>query len=285
MPIDESLYHPNFKWQGPLCIEQANYTCKHCGGKRGDKYTTEAGETDTVTIQACHVNHDPWNSDPELIALCEACHNRYDMPMRTKNQKRTKRLNKYVKELEAGAQIMPLSWPERSKPARGRLAAEIRYNEDGSYSFSGKEDDRYVSKILFPDSTAYFAWLSSLDSFHFEGRNGSFTARKESRKNKGNTIRREMYWSAYKKNDHKQLRRYLGITGKLSVKTLEDAAKHIADRCAQQEPRAKKPRKRPVPRAELMARIEERDKTIRQLEARVRELEQGLGTHQTDQAV
>lgn len=278
MPTDMSLYHPNFKWQGPQCIEQANYTCKHCGRERGQEYITQEGETYTIVIQAAHVNHDPWNPYPELMALCEPCHNQYDALMRGKNGSRTKKLGKYIKSLEAGAQLMTLTWPEKSKKApKGRLAAEIRYNEDGSYSFFAEEGDKYVGKIVFPNSTPYFTWLSNLSSFHFEGREGSFTARKDTRTNKDGTIRGQTYWSAYRKNDHKTLRKYLGMTGNLTIETLENAAKHLTNRCSSQETRVKPPRKRPEKRETLYAKIEARDKIIDQLQARVLELEQELG--------
>lgn len=276
MPTDKSLYHPNFKWQGPLCVEQANYTCKHCGRERGQEYTTQEGKIDAIVIQAAHVNHDPWNPHPDLMALCEPCHNKYDAPMRGKNQSRTKGLKKYITNLEAGAQLMPLSWPKRPKSLKGRLAAEIRYNEDGSYSFFAEEGDKHVDKVIFPNSTAYFTWLSNLQSFHFEGREGSFTARQETRKNKDSTTRGQMYWSAWRKKDYKQLRKYLGMTGNLSIETLENAAKHLAEKCASQGQIAKPPRKRPEKREILHAKIEARDAIIEQLQTRVLELEQEL---------
>jgi hypothetical protein len=267
MPVDKSLYHPNFKWQGPLCIEQANYTCKHCGRERGQEYTTQEGKIDTIVIQAAHANHDPWNPYPELTALCEPCHNKYDAPMRGKNQSRTKGLKKYITNLEAGAQLMPLSWPERTKPPKGRLASEIRYNEDGSYSFFAPEDDKYVDKVFSPDSTAYFTWISNLQSFHFEGRNGSFTARQETRQRGGT------YWFAYRRQG-KQFSRYLGTTGNLTIKHLEEKARVLTDLCNKQEQPAKLPRKQPEKREVLYARIEARNEIIEQLQARVLELEE-----------
>jgi len=281
MPIDKSLYHPNFKWQGPLCIEQANYTCKHCDRVRGQEYTTQAGEIDTIVIQAAHVNHDPWNPYPELMALCEPCHNQYDAPMRAKNGSRTKGLKKYITNLEAGAQLMPFTWPEKAKNPKGRLAAEIRYNEDGSYSFFAPEGDKFIDKVMFPDSTAYFTWLSNLSSFHFSGRNGHFTARQETRKNKSGKSRNQAYWSAYRKNNYKQLRKYLGMTGGLSIETLEKVAKHLTEACTLQEPKSKIPRKRPEKREVLYARIEEKDKIIDQLQVRILELEQELTVFNT----
>ena len=82
---------------------------------------------------------------------------------------------------------------------------------------------------ITPDSPEYFAWLSTLKSFHFEGREGRFTARLEKRKNKDGSTRE--YWSAYRKHNKKQLRRYLGQTSNLTIAALEEAAKHLTDVC------------------------------------------------------
>jgi len=74
---------------------------------------------------------------------------------------------------------------------------------------------------LAPDSPEWFAWLSRLDSFHFQGKYGHFTARQE-RKKRGNT-----YWYAYLKARRHRLKRYLGTTGKLTLAYLEQTASRL----------------------------------------------------------
>jgi hypothetical protein len=74
---------------------------------------------------------------------------------------------------------------------------------------------------LAPDSPEWFAWLSRLGSFHFQGKQGHFTARQE-RKQRGDT-----YWYAYLKAHQHRLKRYLGMTGKLTLAYLEQTATHL----------------------------------------------------------
>ena len=126
-------------------------------------------------------------------------------------------------------------------------------------------------EVIIPDfkadSPEYFAWIVGLTSFHFESRAGRFTARRETRKNKGDTIRRETYWSAYRKHNHKQLRRYIGTSDKLSIATLEDTARYLTDVCSALPAKVKTPRRRPVARAVLMARIDRLEAENQQLRA------------------
>jgi hypothetical protein len=68
------------------------------------------------------------------------------------------------------------------------------------------------------DSPEWFAWLSRLGSFHFQGKYGHFTARQE-RKQRG-----DIYWYAYLKARRHRLKRYLGTTGKLTLAYLEQIA-------------------------------------------------------------
>jgi len=150
-----------------------------------------------------------------------------------------------------------------------------------SYLFSDVEENDELTRKLKPDTPEYYAWLSGLQSFHFEGNEGRFTARRETRKNKGGEIREATYWSAYRRYNHKQLRRYIGTTDKLSVATLEDTARHFTDVCHSLPPKVKTPRKKPEKRETLYARIAirdrtiaERDKTIEDLQAQIAKQEQ-----------
>ncbi|SRR5258708_24894788 len=142
-----------------------------------------------------------------------------------------------------------------------RLINEIRLSRVGNYQL-WEEVDHVASdrRDLEPDSAEYFTWLASMKSFHFEGKEGRFTARLEKRKNKDGSTRE--YWSAYRKFNKKQLRRYLGQTDKLSIANLEDAAKSLTDVCTSLPTKVKQPRKKPVQRGVLLVKIAERDRTI-----------------------
>src|SRR6266566_9331010 len=114
-----------------------------------------------------------------------------------------------------------------------RLLNEIRLSELGNYQL-WEEVDRVTSfkHGLEPDTPEYFSWLTGLKSFHFSGEHGHFTARQDARGS-------QSYWTAYKKHNHKQLRRYLGSTSKLSIATLEDAARHLTGVCNSLPPKEK----------------------------------------------
>ena len=68
------------------------------------------------------------------------------------------------------------------------------------------------------DSPEWFAWLSTLPSFHFAGKQGSYTARKDQKK------RGAGYWYAYRKHQNKLLVSYLGTTNQLTLAHLEEGA-------------------------------------------------------------
>lgn len=148
-----------------------------------------------------------------------------------------------------------------------RLINEIKLGNYGNYQLWEEDSEwlPYSRHDLQPDSPEYFTWLSGLRSFHFEGKEGRFTARLESRKNKDGSTRE--YWSAYRKHNKRQFRRYLGQTSNLTIATLEAVAKHLADVCTSQPTKMPTPRKRPVPRSVLLAQIADRDRAIERLVA------------------
>src|SRR5260370_27868625 len=75
---------------------------------------------------------------------------------------------------------------------------------------------------LTPESQEWFAWLDSIPSFAFEGREGRFTARCETKQ------RGERYWIAYQRVEGKLLKRYLGRTCDLTATKLEETAGSIS---------------------------------------------------------
>jgi hypothetical protein len=68
------------------------------------------------------------------------------------------------------------------------------------------------------DTPEWFAWLSTLPSFHFAGKQGSYTARKDQKK------RGAGYWYAYRRHRNKLLISYLGTTDQLTLAHLEEGA-------------------------------------------------------------
>lgn len=119
MPIDKSLYHPNFKKRGPYCVKRAKYTCQECGVKKGTERIGKSGKPFKEQIHAHHINHDPWNPRAKLIALCTRCHLKADREHHTINKRRTY----YRKEYDAQIQIgqMTFNWKiKEQKRKRGK---------------------------------------------------------------------------------------------------------------------------------------------------------------------
>ncbi len=155
----------------------------------------------------------------------------------------------------------------------GRLDTEIKYSQGGYYLFYDTENDELVRKLK-PDTPEYFHWLASLKSFHFSGKNGHFTARQETRKNKSGY--KGTYWSAYRRANKKQHRKYLGFTEKLTINALEEAAQQLDTICKSTPAAPKSPRRKPEKREILYARIKVREATIEQRDQAIAELEQKI---------
>jgi 5-methylcytosine-specific restriction endonuclease McrA len=124
MPIDKTLYHPNFKKRGPSCVKRAQYTCQECGIKQGTERISKKGNLFKEQIHAHHVNQDPWNARAKLLALCSRCHLKADKEYHANNVRRTY----YRKEYEAQVQIgqMTFNWRVREiipKKQRKRKSA------------------------------------------------------------------------------------------------------------------------------------------------------------------
>ena len=107
MPINKKLYHPAFKKLSQACLEQANYLCQECGIRQGTERISERGNTFKEQIHAHHINHDPWNPCPELIALCTRCHLKADASLRGRNGRRTKLRKKRLAMIQAGQLELP----------------------------------------------------------------------------------------------------------------------------------------------------------------------------------
>jgi len=127
----------------------------------------------------------------------------------------------------------------------------------------GEEGKQEIS----PNTAEYFQWLTGLSSFHFRGKDGHFTARREQKGEKS-------YWYAYRKAKKRQVKRYLGTTADLTPVRLEWRAKQIQEQVNQLPALEKHPRKKPVPKATLRQQIAQLEKTVAEQKARIEELEQ-----------
>ena len=79
-PERKKLYPSNWKKISELVIEKAGYKCELCGAENHD---IRNGSEIILTVH--HINHDPTdNRRVNLIALCQRCHLKLDLPYRCK---------------------------------------------------------------------------------------------------------------------------------------------------------------------------------------------------------
>src|SRR5215468_1886380 len=76
--------------------------------------------------------------------------------------------------------------------------------------------------------TRSLAWLQEVSSFAFDGRQGAYTARKETKQ------RGESYWYAYRKRAGKLKKTYLGKSTDLTLARLEEVADLLSHDAAAQ---------------------------------------------------
>jgi hypothetical protein len=100
--------------------------------------------------------------------------------------------------------------------ARSRVTALIEYGAGGQYV---AVCPRQGVLALLPDSPAWFDWLASLTSFRFVGPAGRFSACRASEK--GQYTRR---WAARRLFHGHDCWHYLGVTDRLTLACLEEAA-------------------------------------------------------------
>jgi hypothetical protein len=73
------LYPTNWDELAWECKQRAGWCCEFCGIAHGTEVVSErTGVVYTVHLAAAHLDHDPWNPEPRLAALCPSCHGRYD---------------------------------------------------------------------------------------------------------------------------------------------------------------------------------------------------------------
>lgn len=65
---------------------EADWACECCGCEC--RRPGEPFDTHRRTLTVAHLNHEPADCRPDnLMAMCPACHNRYDAPMRARNRR------------------------------------------------------------------------------------------------------------------------------------------------------------------------------------------------------
>ncbi len=158
-----------------------------------------------------------------------------------------------------------------------RLNDEISYITGEAYWLYGKDEENLQKKLeISPDTPEYFTWLTGLSSFHFKGKGGYFTARREL---KPGDEAQGGYWYAYRKAGKRQYKRYLGTTERLTLHRLETIAASIQMDIDHQPALEKQPRKKQDPKESkslLRARITHLEKIVTEQDKHIIKLEQEL---------
>lgn len=94
-------YPHNWEVLSWACKQRAGWKCEQCGIAEGE-WRVGIERAYRETLQAAHIDHDPENPNPRLMALCQACHLRYDAAENGKNMHRTKCRKKREAQLARG---------------------------------------------------------------------------------------------------------------------------------------------------------------------------------------
>lgn len=96
-------YPKNWEELSLACRERANWCCEQCGIVQGTDRAKKRGKRFyQVTLQAAHLDRDPWNPNPRLIALCQDCHFKFDRIDNGQDARRARLRNIYRAMLCAG---------------------------------------------------------------------------------------------------------------------------------------------------------------------------------------
>jgi hypothetical protein len=106
--------------------------------------------------------------------------------------------------------------PHPAESRRLPLLPLIEYGAHGTYVVICPQEGELH---LLPDSPEWFAWLASLASFRFVGKRGRFTACRVY--DKGGATRS---WQAHRVIHQRHYKPYLGVTERLTIDCLEQAA-------------------------------------------------------------
>ena len=90
MPVDMKKYSPFWKIIRAGILSRAKDRCELCNA---ENYKPHWKTGSKVVLTIHHIDCDIKNDkDYNLIALCQRCHNKLDMPLRIKNRQ-TKKIN------------------------------------------------------------------------------------------------------------------------------------------------------------------------------------------------
>lgn len=101
MPWNPKRYPDDWTDLAWACKHRASWKCERCGVADGMWRIGRNGAYQ-VRLTAAHLDHDPENPDPRLMAMCQDCHLKYDALEHGKNGRRTKYRKRYEAEIEAG---------------------------------------------------------------------------------------------------------------------------------------------------------------------------------------
>lgn len=88
MPCDYSLYPPNWKAIRKTILERAGNRCELCNCENGQPHWKTKAK---VVLTIAHINQNiNDNRLYNLLALCQRCHNKIDMPYRVNRRGRSK---------------------------------------------------------------------------------------------------------------------------------------------------------------------------------------------------
>ena len=99
-PENRALYPPDWnEISKRIRFERAKNLCERCGAKNKQPHPITGSK---VVLTVAHLNHDPRdNSESNLSAMCQRCHNRHDLPHRIKNRSVTVKARNRAKWIKA----------------------------------------------------------------------------------------------------------------------------------------------------------------------------------------
>jgi len=84
-PCDYKKYPSNWKWIRLEIMARSNNRCELCNS---ENYKPHWKTKSKVVLTIHHIDYDIKNNKPyNLLALCQRCHNKLDMPLRIRNRK------------------------------------------------------------------------------------------------------------------------------------------------------------------------------------------------------
>ena len=85
MPIDYKKYHPNWKYIRKGILLRAENRCELCNA---ENYKPHWKTESKVVLTIHHIDFDIKNNkEYNLVALCQRCHLKLDLPVRIKRRK------------------------------------------------------------------------------------------------------------------------------------------------------------------------------------------------------